>query len=142
MILICCIIAASGVFMAQLLIGFIEDDDSPIEERLWAYGRFGGSSRAIYSMFEATFTGSWHLSARPMIADVSSGFGVFWVLYVICINFAMMRIVAALFLKQTLAVATQDSEHMAVAKLERKRQVAELMRELFTKADKTGDGLI
>merc|ERR1719379_3148867 len=107
MLLTSCIIIVGGVWMAQLLSGFMEDDASSADHRQWAYNRFGGSSRAIYTMFEATFTGSWHLSTRPLLDNVSPSYAVFWVLYVVCINFALMRVIAALFLKQTMMVAGQ-----------------------------------
>merc|ERR1719324_1062089 len=76
------VILAGGVFMVQLLVGFME-----VETRKWVYGRFGGSARATYTMFEATFTGSWVASARPLIEDVGPEYALFWVLYVVGINF-------------------------------------------------------
>merc|ERR1719313_2025613 len=50
------VILSGGVFMVQLLVGYMEDENNPLESRLWVYNRFGGSMRAIYTMFEATFT--------------------------------------------------------------------------------------
>merc|ERR1719428_2088568 len=46
------VILAGGVFMVQLLVGYMEDENNPLESRLWVYNRFGGSMRAIYTMFE------------------------------------------------------------------------------------------
>ena len=50
-------------------------------------GRKDGSS-----MFESTFTGGWRFYSRPLIEEVHYAFALFWVLWVLLINFVTMRI--------------------------------------------------
>merc|ERR1719482_727771 len=96
----------------------------------------------MWTMFEATFTTSWTQPARNVIEDVSAGFGIFWIIYIVVVNFAVMRVTAALFLKQTLAVAAADAEKMVMAKMKEREKYAEAIRAIFVEADTSGDGVI
>merc|ERR1711879_647260 len=89
-----------------------------------------------------TFTGGWHRWADVLIFEVNELFAVFWIVFIIGINFATMRIIAAIFLKQTMAVANLDDQRMAIAKTKEREIMAEKLLEIFTKADTSGDGLI
>merc|ERR1719409_2689381 len=103
--------------MSQLILSFIEDKDNDPVLRSWAFVRFGDFGKATYTMFEATFTSTWTQSSRKLVEEVNAWYGLFWVLYVVGVNFAVMRVIAALFLKQTMAVASQDAEKMIMAKM-------------------------
>merc|ERR1712113_1024406 len=54
----------------------------------------------------------------------------------------MMRIVAALFLKQTMAVANTDADRLAHEKMNSREALALKLRDLFRMGDVSGDGLI
>lgn len=93
-------------------------------------------------MFEMTFTGRWGIYARTVQEHISIGFAIFFVPYVVVVNFAVMRVVAALFLKQTLSVAAQDDAKKA-AKLEaEKERIAGELSEFFGEADVSGNGAV
>lgn len=99
------IIVAAGVLMVQLASPFIVDTSVGMDQRKWLFQMFGTTSRSVYTMFESTFTGGWRVYTRPVFEDYSAAFALFWVPYIVCVNFAVMRVVAALFLKQTMAIA-------------------------------------
>merc|ERR1712139_358197 len=65
-----------------------------------------------------------------------------WVPYIVCVNFTVMRVVAALFLKQTMTVAAIDEERIAMEKMKQKERFAHELHEIFTEADTSGDGSI
>lgn len=134
------IIISSGIFAFQFLVGYIEDENNPLETRIWAYNNFGSASTSIMSMWESTFTGAWHRFSRTMIMDISGYWANFWIFYVVFINFAVMRLIGALFLKQTLAVAASDAEKMTMIKLKEKQKLAEGIREVFLEADVDHNG--
>eukprot|EP00440_Ansanella_granifera_P018987 gb/GFBE01020633.1/.p1 GENE.gb/GFBE01020633.1/~~gb/GFBE01020633.1/.p1 ORF type:complete len:559 (+),score=155.45 gb/GFBE01020633.1/:1-1677(+) len=142
MMLLLLIIIASGMLMVNLCQGFILNEQEDQTMRLWLFERFGSSGKAAYTLFEATFTGTWVQSARPLIVDVNPGFAFFWVLYVTIVNFAVIRVIAALFLKQTLAVASEDAEKTARENMKKKEDFARNLRQIFQYADSSGDGLI
>jgi hypothetical protein len=136
------IIFAGGMLVAQLTYPFIIDEANDLETRVWVYESFGTASRASYTMFEATFTGSWFRYSRRLIEEVSVGFALFWVLYTVAINFAMMRVVTALFLKQTMSVAAFDRDKAQMAKMQEKEAFASKLKETFMKIDTSGDGTL
>merc|ERR1719327_81955 len=111
---------AAGIFMVQMLSPFMENEDNDPATQEWVYLRFGSAGRATYTMFEATLTGTWTASSRRMIEDVDASFALFWVFYVIFVSFAMMRVVAALFLKHTMAAAANDEERVKMATMKDK----------------------
>jgi len=136
------LILVAGIFMAQVLGSFVRDESKDLESRRWVFNYYGSPARSTYTMFEATFSGGWLGRARPLIDDVSSFFAVFWVLYQVMIAFAVTRVVAALFLKQTLQVASSDEDMMVMEKLKQKEQFVEKLRRFFQEADTSGDGLL
>jgi len=136
------IILVSGMFLALALSTFVLDDSQDLELRTWVYNYYGSALRATYSMFEITFSGSWPARTRPLVDDVSHWFGVFFVLYIVMIAFAVTRVIAALFLKQTLQVASSDEDMVVMEKMKMKDQYAKKLRQLFMEIDTSGDGII
>ncbi|CAJ1374713.1 unnamed protein product [Effrenium voratum] len=63
-------------------------------------------------------------------------------LEVMVVNFAMTRVVAALFLKQTLEVAAKERERVANDAKTKKDKMAKRLRDVFKLADDTGDGCV
>jgi voltage-gated sodium channel len=142
MLLVGVVVGTAGIFMAEGLGEFIEDDTNPISDRTWAWERFGTSAKAIYTMFESTFTGTWTANSRKLVEDISAAFVIFWVPYVVLMNFAVMRVIAALFLKQVMALASADQEMAARQKEDAKTNVVRIMRTIFEEADLDGSGTI
>jgi len=140
--LVACIIMAGGVLMVQLLTSFMENEDNSYSVRLWAFNNYGSAVKATYTLFEATFTTGWPKESRKMIEQVDGWLAIFWVLWTVAINFAVMRVIGALFLKQTMNVASDDADRMAVQKMKEKEKFAELIRSIFQKGDESGDGEI
>merc|ERR1719440_928476 len=77
-----------------------------------------------------------------MVEEISIGYIFFWVPFVVFINFAVMRVVAALFIKQTLAVAASDEEKMAIDAMKMREEFAAKLMSIFEEADVSGDGLL
>jgi hypothetical protein len=141
-VLLTFIIIAGGILQAQFAISYLEDDTIPMETRVWLYKNFGTTMSAMHTMFECTFTGSWHRFSRPLVEDVSYIYAAFWVLWVVLINFTTMRVIGALFLKDTMAVSARDNENCAMNQLKNKVESTEMLRIIFHDADVSGDGQI
>lgn len=136
------IIVAGGILMAQMAIQFLDNESVTVERREWLYIHFGTAMSSMYTMFECTFTGAWRFYSRPLIEEVSYFFAFFWLAWVIMVNFTTMRVVGALFLKETMAVSARDAENCAMMQLKNKGTSAEALRVMFNEADSSGDGLI
>merc|ERR1740121_3073651 len=112
MILLFVVMLLGALVICQSLSEMYFDDSIDPNTREWAYARFGTSARALYSMFEITLSGIWPEYARRLFEDVHEGYVAFFVLYIGCVVFAMIKIITALFLKDTLNNAASDANMM------------------------------
>jgi len=142
MVVLGLIMLISALFLCQTLDDFMQDETQPLESRKWVYTRFGSTSRAAYSMFEITLSGGWPNFARPLIEQVSPFYGVFFAVYVAAVVFAIVHIIKALFLKETLRIAAHDHEMMVKEEMRRKDTYADQLRQVFNNADASGDGMV
>jgi hypothetical protein len=142
MLLLSFIIMAGGILITQSLVAFMEDQQASFAERAWAYEHFGSASKATHRMFDATFTFSWVTDSRRMADNITSAFLVFWVLWTLLINFTVMHVIGAIFLKQTLVIANEDSDRMQLQRMELKETYAEMIRDILLRADTSGDGMV
>ncbi|CAE7447019.1 CPK4 [Symbiodinium pilosum] len=150
-LLLATIVVTAGLFIGGLAQSHILDDDLDLKTREFLYERFAHATSASYYLFEAAMTTAWVSSAGPMIFDVSSLFALFWVPYaaglstetrVVMVNFAVTRVIAALFLKQTLEVAAREKEKVASEAKKKKDKVAKRLKHIFKLADEAGDGCV
>eukprot|EP00438_Fugacium_kawagutii_P033210 Skav210555 [mRNA] locus=scaffold2699:59613:65460:- [translate_table: standard] len=66
----------------------------------------------MYTLYEITFAGNWPTNARPVLDKVSQFFVIFYLLYVTIIVFAVIRVISAIFLKDTLDEANNDAQQL------------------------------
>jgi len=142
MLLMSGIILISGILLFQFLHSYMENESNPRETRLWVYDTFGGSLSATMVMFEATFSTAWVAYSRRLITEVNPFLSIFWGIYVVMVNFAVMRVISALFLKETMSVAAVDAEKMAMSRMKEKKFIADQIKAIFAEADESGDGTI
>merc|ERR1719421_1633276 len=143
LIIVGLIVAIGAIFVAQLVQPWILDESQPKDIRMHAYKYFGTFSRASFSMFEITIAlGAWSKIARPLVEEISPLLGVFFVAYVFGVTFAIMRIVTAIFLKETLKAAQADDDMMVRRQLEREGDYVDELRSLFMEADEDGSGMV
>lgn len=69
---------------------------------MWVWNRYGTTYRAFYTLYEITFAGNWPSNVRPILEKVSHAYVIFYFLYVTIIVFAVIRVISAIFLKDTL----------------------------------------
>jgi hypothetical protein len=108
MILLLVIMILSGMFLCGLLEGFITNPENDLTQRKWVFKYYGTAGRAIYTLFEVTLAGCWPNYIRPLIDHVSAWYILFAVLYISMVVFAIIRIITAIFLKETLLIAGAD----------------------------------
>jgi Ca2+-binding EF-hand superfamily protein len=101
---------------------------------------YGTSSKAVYTLFEVTLSGCWPNYARLLIEDVSALYVIFFILYIMCVVFALIRIITALFLKDTMDQANGDMAVQVELKKNQKAAFEDKLLQLFEEADTSGDG--
>jgi len=104
------IMMSAAIFMAQMVASVIDDESADLDLRKWAFERYGSWSRCFYTLFESTLSGGWPGHARRLILEVSSVYVLFWFVYVMIVVFAVIRVIAALFLQQTIKIAKGDEQ--------------------------------
>eukprot|EP00928_Gymnodinium_smaydae_P015618 TRINITY_DN15787_c0_g2_i1.p1 TRINITY_DN15787_c0_g2~~TRINITY_DN15787_c0_g2_i1.p1 ORF type:complete len:564 (-),score=97.72 TRINITY_DN15787_c0_g2_i1:58-1749(-) len=132
----------AAIMLCSSLQAYMINDDNDYDLRLWLNRHYGDFSKALYTMFEITYSGGWPSFVRPVIEGVSRWYTLPFLVYITIVVFAVIRIITALFLKETLACAANDAE----LALDEKRQQADSYRlrleEVFHTADSDGDGFI
>jgi len=139
MVLLGLFIVVSGVCLCQLSRDFISDGSHNSDQRKEVFHFYGHPTTAAYTMFEATFSGCWPTYARPLVDHVGWGFAVFWIVYGSIVIFAVIRIVSALFLKETLQNAGNDADMMINEEIAKKQQYMRKLAEAFAHMDVVGD---
>jgi len=131
----------AAIVMTQLLQDFIMDSSNDAQLRQQCYLYFGRFSHSMITMVEITLsTGPWGKIGRLLIYDVSPWFVFFIIPYLFLGSFAVMRVVAALFLKQTLAAAAADPEIALIQKKMKCEKDTDQLHALFEEADKDSSG--
>lgn len=128
--------------ICQALQLFITDPAANLADRLELREYYGNFLATMYSMFEITFSGSWPTRVRPVTSKVSSWYAVPFLLYITFVVFAVIKIVTALFLKETLNSAANDSEMMMEEMQIDARHYQQKLKDLFDLADDDGNGIL
>jgi len=129
-----------ALLICQVLQDSIMDITRDPLDRAWMSRYYGTSFRALYTMFEATFSGCWPTYARPLIERVSVWYAAFFVAYVTAVVFSTVRIVSALFLRDTMQIAAQDTDMMVYEKKRQAKTLQDNLFQLFQEVDESGDG--
>jgi len=136
------VMLVSALFLCQALTTSIEDNELAIETRRWLYLMYGTSTRSFYTVFELTFSGCWPNYVRQLVEEVNVLYSVFFVFYIIAVTFAIFRIITALFLRDTMALAASDAEVAVQARMAEKQRYASNLLDFFLAADLSGDGFL
>ncbi|OLP99553.1 Two pore calcium channel protein 1B [Symbiodinium microadriaticum] len=142
MTLLAVFMSIGTLVLGNLLQDFISDTNANLEDRVWIWQRYGTAYHAMYTLFEVTFAGNWPTNARPVLQRVSQTFVIFFVLYISIIVFALIRVITAIFLKDTLDAAQADAENLVVDRLRKKAEYVNKLQAAFNAIDNSGNGMI
>eukprot|EP00439_Symbiodinium_sp_Y106_P029435 s2893_g3.t1 len=85
---------------------------------------------------------NWPTRARLVVEKVSAYFAIFYVCYITIIVFAVIRVISAIFLKDTLDAAHSDADNLVAENLAKKAEYVKKLESFFKAIDEFGDGLI
>ncbi|CAK9003562.1 Voltage-dependent T-type calcium channel subunit alpha-1I [Durusdinium trenchii] len=142
MVLLAVFMCMGGLIMGNLLQDYIKDESHSFEDRQWVWQRYGTCYRATYTLYEMTFAGNWPVNARPVMEKVNQGFVIFYLLYITIIVFAVIRVISAIFLKDTLDEAHNDAQQLVLDRLKKKADYVQRLEGLFRTIDASGQGMI
>ncbi|CAK9003643.1 unnamed protein product [Durusdinium trenchii] len=139
--LLACVQCVAGMLVSGLCREFIEQTENDPQYREEVYRYYGTFSRTFLSMFEILFA-NWGPPCRVLVENVSEWFSLFFLLYRCVVGFALLNVVNAVFVQQTMKTASSDEE---LAFKQKERDVAlytRKVRKLFQSMDDSGDGAL
>ncbi|CAJ1441962.1 unnamed protein product [Effrenium voratum] len=131
----------AGILASTLCREFIGNPSNNMEIRKEVFQYYGTFSRTVLSMFEILFA-NWGPPCRVLVENISEWFSVFFLLYRCVLGFAILNVVNAVFVQQTIKTASSDEE---LAYKQKERDIAVYTRKvknLFHTLDTSGDGNI
>ena len=85
---------------------------------------------------------NWPTNVRPVLDNVSKLYVLFFGAYIIVVVFALVRVITAIFLRDTLEAAQSDAEFMVVESLRKRARYVQKLEGIFKAIDKTGKGMV
>jgi hypothetical protein len=131
-----------SIFMCHSLHDFVMDSSQDPALRAWVNSMYGDGVKSFWTIFELTFSGCWPNYARRIIEEVSPIYSLFYFIYVYVVVFVTTRIVAALFMKETLTQYANDAEMMVKERAKKSTWIKESLAYLFEEADTNNDGFL
>eukprot|EP00747_Dinoflagellata_sp_TGD_P125192 gnl/TRDRNA2_/TRDRNA2_174121_c1_seq2.p1 gnl/TRDRNA2_/TRDRNA2_174121_c1~~gnl/TRDRNA2_/TRDRNA2_174121_c1_seq2.p1 ORF type:complete len:346 (+),score=34.66 gnl/TRDRNA2_/TRDRNA2_174121_c1_seq2:107-1039(+) len=140
-VLILFVQVGSGLLLSNLLQTYLNDDSVDVDDRIAVFQYFGTFERTIVTMFEIAMA-NWVPSCRLLMKNLSTWFGIFYIVYRCMICFCIVRVVAAVFICETKRIADADIELTARKRHAAKAEFLSHLYELFAELDVDGDGII
>lgn len=125
------VMLVNALFLTSILKDVIQDVTNEEDLRLWIYRYYGSAFRSCYTVFEVTMSGGWPTYARRLVEEVSVAFALYWVIYVMSVVFALLRIITAIFLRETLNQAQKDEENTFSEDMKRHGDCMVVLRQKF-----------
>mmetsp|Transcript_137578 Transcript_137578/g.252334 ORF Transcript_137578/g.252334 Transcript_137578/m.252334 type:complete len:628 (-) Transcript_137578:194-2077(-) len=99
----------AGLFLCQVLQGFMNDVQRPLEVRQKVYNYFGTMTKSMFTMFEISMA-NWAGPCRVLVDEVSEWYIPLIILYRCFFLFAVLKVIAAVFITETNSVLAHDDE--------------------------------
>eukprot|EP00931_Biecheleriopsis_adriatica_P061109 TRINITY_DN36731_c0_g1_i1.p1 TRINITY_DN36731_c0_g1~~TRINITY_DN36731_c0_g1_i1.p1 ORF type:complete len:531 (+),score=115.78 TRINITY_DN36731_c0_g1_i1:158-1750(+) len=129
----------AGMIISQIVKPYLDDWNIEPEERRKVFRYYGTFTKTLLTMFEVLFA-NWAPACRILVDNVSDSFIAVFIFYRCLVGFAILNVVNAVFIQQTMKVAQADQEHI----IEQKQKAAEAYSKKLTKffhtLDSSGDG--
>lgn len=138
LMMIQCILA---MIASQLAQEFILDSSNPLAKRHELFEYYGSFTRAFITMFELHMA-NWAKPCRVYMNNMGEIHGIVFVFYRCILGFALMNVIGAVFVQQTMSVAQQDNDIMIVQKQRAAQSYKVKLLALFKALDTSGDGLL
>lgn len=131
----------AGMIVSHLAQSFMEDPNTDLELRIEVFRYYGTFTRTFLCMFEIFFA-NWSPPCRVLMENVSESFSIFFLIYRCVLGFAVVNVVNAVFVQQTMKTASSDEE---LAFRQKQKEIALYTRKvksLFDSIDDSGDGTL
>ncbi|CAE8614705.1 unnamed protein product [Polarella glacialis] len=131
----------AGMIIATLAKDYIADESKDQETRRAVFIYYGTFTRTFLTMFEILFA-NWAPACRVLVDNVSEWYSIFFLIYRCVIGFAVINVLNAVFVQQTLKAASSDEELSFKQRQKDQVKYAQKVKKLFQSMDVSDDGLI
>ncbi|CAE7231484.1 SCN2A [Symbiodinium sp. KB8] len=131
----------AGMIVGALVREFVTDDSKLMEDRQRVWDYYGTFSRTFLTMFEILFA-NWGPPCRALVDHVDEAFSIFFLVYRCMIGFAVLNVVNAVFVQQTMLLANNDEDLAFKQKQKDWAWYSKKVKRLFNAIDTSGDGSI
>ncbi|CAE8642753.1 unnamed protein product [Polarella glacialis] len=131
----------AGMVIANLARDFIADESNDRETRREVFIYYGTFTRTFLTMFEILFA-NWAPACRVLVDNISEWYSIFFLLYRCVIGFAVINVLNAVFVQQTLKAASSDEQLSFKQQQQDQVKYAEKVKKLFQSVDVSRDGMI
>jgi len=132
----------AAIFLGQILQDTLEDPATDDHVRSFVWLQFGTAGHTIYTLFVWMLSGSWAITATRLIQEVDGRYSIFVVVYIVIMNFTLIRVVGAVFIKDTWAAAKKDTESVIEEVMQESSKYAAKVEKMFKEFDEDGDGFL
>lgn len=130
----------AGIIVSLLAQSYMQDDQVDPEARRLVFRYYGTFTRTFLTMFEILFA-NWAPACRILV-ETNEWFTLFFLIYRCVIGFAVLNVVNAVFVQQTLKTASSDEELQFRQKQIEVDRYTRKVRQFFKTIDESGDGSI
>merc|ERR1712004_328650 len=86
--------------------------------------------------------GCWPNYTSRLVKEVNPAYAFFFAVYVCFVIFGLVRIISALFLKETLQQAARDADVIVRERTKKTKRLKQDLNDLFDEVDTSGDGVL
>jgi len=131
----------AAMITGQLVRPYLMDTDIDPVQRQLVFSYYGTFTRSVLTMFEITLA-NWGPPCRVLVDNVSELYSGLFLIYRCLVGFAVLNVISAVFIQQTLKVAQADNDVMIMQKQKAQEDYTRKLRQLFDVVDVSGDGFI
>lgn len=131
----------AGMLLNQVVNDFLTDPDQEPASQREVFAYYGTFTRAMITMFEVHLA-NWAPACRVLVENIGETYGYLFIVYRCMAGFAVLNVINAVFIQQTLKVAQQDQEIMIKQKHKEQERFTKALVDLFSAIDSSGDGYI
>ncbi|CAE7496790.1 Poc5 [Symbiodinium pilosum] len=141
-VLLAIFVSSSALIVGNMLQHYIRNPLQSVESRTWIWEHYGTAYNAVYTLFEVTFAGNWPTNVRPVLDDVSKLYVLFFGGYILIVVFALIRVITAILIKDTMEAAQNDAEFMVLDGMRKRSGYVKKLEGVFQAIDKSGRGVL
>eukprot|EP00931_Biecheleriopsis_adriatica_P067331 TRINITY_DN41488_c0_g1_i1.p1 TRINITY_DN41488_c0_g1~~TRINITY_DN41488_c0_g1_i1.p1 ORF type:complete len:568 (-),score=77.90 TRINITY_DN41488_c0_g1_i1:168-1871(-) len=131
----------AGMIIMQTLTPYMQDDSIDLTRRSEVFRYYGTYSYTLLTMSEVLFA-NWAPSCRVLVDNVSDLYIAVFIIYRCLVGFAILNVVGAVFIQQTMKVAQADHDYMMTSKQKQVANYCKKLKTFFRQLDTSGDGLL